>query len=77
VIGTLAVDGSAVTFGTARRGLGGPLLRKEGQRLARPQACEFPESFIWSYNLRNRLSPIICQLVRSNINQVYTFVMCK
>jgi len=25
-IGTLAVDGWAVTFGTARRGLGGPLL---------------------------------------------------
>jgi len=24
VIGTLAVDGWAVTFGTARRGLGGP-----------------------------------------------------
>jgi len=34
VIGTLAVDGPAVTFGTARRGLGG--LRPRLSRLAVP-----------------------------------------
>jgi len=27
IVGTLAVDGQAVTFGTARRGLGGLLVR--------------------------------------------------
>jgi len=35
VIGTLAVDGWAVTFGTARRGLGGP-----GPRLVPPLCTE-------------------------------------
>jgi len=36
VIGTLAVDGWAVTFGTARRGLGGALARPARPLLAVP-----------------------------------------
>jgi len=32
VIGTVAVDGWAVTFGTARRGLGGSALQRVNQR---------------------------------------------
>jgi len=43
VIGTLAVDGWAVTFGTARRGMGGA---------ADPSAVSVPTSYysMWHYN---------------------------
>jgi len=48
VIGTLAVDGWAVTFGTARRGLGGmwPLLA-----IAHPSTVSVPTSYylMWHY----------------------------
>ena len=56
VIGTLAVDGWAVTFGTARRGLGGlaqpdPLLAVPNAT-AHPSTASVPTSCysMWHYN---------------------------
>jgi len=57
VIGTLAVDGWAVTFGTARRGLGGAVARL-GPLLAvpnvtaHPSTASVPTSYysMWHYN---------------------------
>jgi len=59
VIGTLAVDGWAVTFGTARRGLGGaaaaapprPLLAVPNVT-AHPSTTSAPASYysMWHYN---------------------------
>jgi len=50
VIGTLAVDGWAVTFGTARRGLGG--LLAVPNVTARPSMASVPTSYylMWHYN---------------------------
>jgi len=42
VIGTLAVDGWAVTFGTARRGLGGAAARPCRLLLAVPNVTAHP-----------------------------------
>jgi len=54
VIGTLAVDGWAVTFGTARRGLGGvrPALFAVPNVTAHPSTASVPTSFysMWHYN---------------------------
>ena len=58
VIGTLAVDGWAVTFGTAKRGLGGlgtqppsPLLAVQNVT-AHPSTASVPTScyLMWHYN---------------------------
>ena len=55
VIGTLAVDGRAVTFGTARRGLGvappSPLLAVPNVT-AHPSTASVPTSYylMWHYN---------------------------
>jgi len=51
VIGTLAIDGGAVTFGTARRGLGGPLLAVPNVT-AHPSMASIPTSYysMWHYN---------------------------
>jgi len=59
VIGTLAVDGWAVTFGTARRGLGGlgappsPLLTVPNVTV-HPSTASVPTSYfsMWHYNSR-------------------------
>ena len=59
VIGTLAVDGWAVTFGTARRGLGGLRPRPVSSSLdvtAHPSTASVPTSYyfniylMWHYN---------------------------
>jgi len=44
VTGTLAVDGWAVTFGTARRGLGGAAVRPAGPLLAVPNVTAHPST---------------------------------
>jgi len=55
VIGALAVDGWAVAFGTARRGLGGacPLLA-EPNVTAHPSMASEPTSYylMWHYNCK-------------------------
>jgi len=54
VIGTLAVDGWAVTFGTARRGLGGPPspLLAVPNVTTHPSTASVPTSYclMWQYN---------------------------
>jgi len=54
VIGTLAVDGWAVTFGTARRGLGSPPrpLLTVPNVTAHPSTASVPTSYylMWHYN---------------------------
>ena len=51
VIGTLAVDGWAVTFGTARRDLGGAAARP-GHSSLYPSTASVPTSYylMWHYN---------------------------
>ena len=51
VIGTLAVDGWAVTFGTATRGLQSPLLTVPNVT-AHPSMTSVPTSYylMWHYN---------------------------
>jgi len=54
VIGTLAVDEWAVTFGTARRGMGGPPspLLAVPNVTAHPSTASVPNSYhsMWHYN---------------------------
>jgi len=54
VIGTLAVDGWAVTFGTARRGLASPPrpLLAEPNITTHPSTASVPTSYysMWHYN---------------------------
>jgi len=52
VIGTLAVDGWAVTFGTARRGLGLSPLIAVPNVTAHPSTASVPTSYhsMWHYN---------------------------
>ena len=56
VIGTLAVDGWAVTFGTVRRGLGGLRSRSDPSSLYQiyhhPSTASVPTSYysMWHYN---------------------------
>jgi len=45
VIGTLAVDGWAVTFGTARKGLGGLRLLAVPNVIAHPSTVSVPTSY--------------------------------
>ena len=57
VIGTLAVDGWAVTFGTARKGLGRAAARPGPSSLYHPSTAMYQLHIIWFQHITNLLFP--------------------